>query len=242
MTGQAPPCYCEIYIQYKGTTSLDMSQNSKKDLGKVLGLILGREKCLLNCTPVPPLWERVLSPAFQVVPPLWRRVQNAGEQWGEVGIVRLISLLTDWQDTLYSTWRLRKLFSESSHSMPWQHGIRLHCRYTSSTIRKNFTKPTLWVILSLCNWFINNVNWSKLFLTRPKISDLDSPHFLYQAIGILRLIFASRRSDDAREDIDRLASHSERRWAWAILMHERGAPNWIGSWKMYSTEQTAFLC
>ena len=28
-----------------------MSQNSKNDLGKVLALILGREKCLLNCTP-----------------------------------------------------------------------------------------------------------------------------------------------------------------------------------------------
>ena len=28
-----------------------MSQNSKHDLGKVLGLILGRQQCLLNCTP-----------------------------------------------------------------------------------------------------------------------------------------------------------------------------------------------
>ena len=28
-----------------------MSQNPKYDLGQVLGLILGREKCLLNCTP-----------------------------------------------------------------------------------------------------------------------------------------------------------------------------------------------
>ena len=28
-----------------------MSQNSKSDLGKVLSLILGGEKCLLNCTP-----------------------------------------------------------------------------------------------------------------------------------------------------------------------------------------------
>ena len=28
-----------------------MSQNSKNDLGKVLRLILGQEKCLLNCTP-----------------------------------------------------------------------------------------------------------------------------------------------------------------------------------------------
>ena len=27
-----------------------LSQNSKNDLGKVLGLILGREKCQLNCT------------------------------------------------------------------------------------------------------------------------------------------------------------------------------------------------
>ena len=31
--------------------SLDMSQNSNNDLGKVLGLILGQEKCLLNCNP-----------------------------------------------------------------------------------------------------------------------------------------------------------------------------------------------
>ena len=30
-----------------------MSQFSKIDLGKVLGLILGAEKCLLNCTPGP---------------------------------------------------------------------------------------------------------------------------------------------------------------------------------------------
>lgn len=30
-------------------TSLDMSQNSKHDLGQVLG----RQKCLLNCTPGP---------------------------------------------------------------------------------------------------------------------------------------------------------------------------------------------
>ena len=29
-----------------------MSQNSKHDLGQVLGQILGREKCLLNCPPV----------------------------------------------------------------------------------------------------------------------------------------------------------------------------------------------
>ena len=28
-----------------------MSENSKNDLGKVLGLVLGREKCQLNCTP-----------------------------------------------------------------------------------------------------------------------------------------------------------------------------------------------
>ena len=28
-----------------------MSQNTKNDLGKGLGLILGQEKCLLNCTP-----------------------------------------------------------------------------------------------------------------------------------------------------------------------------------------------
>ena len=47
---------------------------------------------------------------------------------------------------------------------------------------------------------------------RPKISDLDSPHFIYQAIGILRLIFAARRSEGAREDIGRLASHAETRW------------------------------
>ena len=33
------------------TTSLNMSQNSKNDLGKVLGLILGQEKCLLNWPP-----------------------------------------------------------------------------------------------------------------------------------------------------------------------------------------------
>ena len=46
---------------------------------------------------------------------------------------------------------------------------------------------------------------------RPRISDLDSPHFLYQAIGILRLIFAARRSEGAREDIGRLASHGETR-------------------------------
>ena len=45
----------------------------------------------------------------------------------------------------------------------------------------------------------------------PRISDLDSPHFLYQAIGILRLIFAARRSEGAREDIGRLASHGETR-------------------------------
>ena len=44
---------------------------------------------------------------------------------------------------------------------------------------------------------------------RPKISDLDTPHFLYQAIGILRLIFAAQRSEGAREDIGRLASHGE---------------------------------
>ena len=29
-----------------------MSQNSKHYFGEVLGLILGRQKCLLNCTPV----------------------------------------------------------------------------------------------------------------------------------------------------------------------------------------------
>ena len=28
-----------------------MSQNPEPDLGQVLGLILGQEKCLLNCTP-----------------------------------------------------------------------------------------------------------------------------------------------------------------------------------------------
>ena len=38
-------------IQYKGTTSLNMSQYPTHDLGKVLGLILGQRKCLLNCTP-----------------------------------------------------------------------------------------------------------------------------------------------------------------------------------------------
>ena len=32
--------------------SFDISKTSKNDLGKVLGLILGREKCQLNCTPV----------------------------------------------------------------------------------------------------------------------------------------------------------------------------------------------
>ena len=30
---------------------LDGSQNPKHDLGQVLGLLLGRQKCLLNCTP-----------------------------------------------------------------------------------------------------------------------------------------------------------------------------------------------
>ena len=39
-----------VQIQYLGTTSLDMSQNSKHDLGQVLGLILGSKKCLMHCT------------------------------------------------------------------------------------------------------------------------------------------------------------------------------------------------
>ena len=30
---------------------MDMSQTSKDDLGQALGHILGRNKCLLNCTP-----------------------------------------------------------------------------------------------------------------------------------------------------------------------------------------------
>ena len=33
------------------TPSLDMSQNPKHDLGQVLCLILGQQKCLLNCIP-----------------------------------------------------------------------------------------------------------------------------------------------------------------------------------------------
>ena len=40
-----------LWPSFKPSGSLDMSQNSKNDLGKVLGLILGREKCQLNCTP-----------------------------------------------------------------------------------------------------------------------------------------------------------------------------------------------
>ena len=38
-------------IQYQGTPGLDMSQNPKHELGQVLGMILGQQKCLLNCTP-----------------------------------------------------------------------------------------------------------------------------------------------------------------------------------------------
>ena len=37
-------------IQYYGTSSLDMYQNSKYDL-EVLDLILDQRKCILNCTP-----------------------------------------------------------------------------------------------------------------------------------------------------------------------------------------------
>ena len=48
-----------------------MSQNSKNDLGKVLGLILGQEKCLLNCTPelelaAPPQVHVAVAPAHVV--------------------------------------------------------------------------------------------------------------------------------------------------------------------------------
>ena len=58
---------------------------------------------------------------------------------------------------------------------------------------------------------INKLLQLIIVLVRPKMPEFDSPHFLYQVIGILRLIFAYRRSDGTREDIGRLASHSERR-------------------------------
>jgi hypothetical protein len=46
---------------------------------------------------------------------------------------------------------------------------------------------------------------------KPKISSLELPHFIYQVIGILRVLFAKRRSEEAREAIDRLKSHGEKR-------------------------------
>ena len=46
-------------IQHYGTPSSDMSQNSKHDLGQVLG----QQKCLLNCTPVSRWSKRTSSPS-----------------------------------------------------------------------------------------------------------------------------------------------------------------------------------
>ena len=58
-----------------------MSQNSKHDLGQVQGLILGQQKCLLNCTPEVGMVEVAVEGGV----PLWPREVPRPPQYPAMG-------------------------------------------------------------------------------------------------------------------------------------------------------------